>query len=638
MCGIICYISAGSPCSEPTPDLIELLKARGPDYTGSIRITLKSLDIVLDTSSEKQEESGQNDTYISCHASVLSLRGSEVTSQPIQQASSLSGRHGHVKSPILCWNGEVFGYQGKQLGNSSSETNGDATAQTSLTYGQSDTAWIYENLHEASRIEFERRKANITGNDQLSAKSAVCRVIDKIQGPFAFVFVDTFNERLYYGRDRLGRRSLLTKRINDNEICIASVSDGTEGWKEVAPEERHILDLDDNRSICNHLMPSSQNGAAEENNDPNKPSETPHFNQNLPKAAPQPMSVRSASVAILQSLLEAALDVRLNSLPTSNDHQQPRTAVLFSGGLDCSTLARMMHDILPHNEPIDLLNVAFENPRISNNLTAEESYSQCPDRITALATYAELIEVCPERLWRLVKIDVPYTETLAHRPTIKKLMYPHATEMDLSIASALYFAARGQGYLHSSSQPEEMPFRNRPYRTPARVLISGLGADELFAGYQRHATAFSRGGHAALLAELKLDYERLGTRNLGRDDRVLSHWGRECRFPFLDERVVQWAVAAPVGDKCGFGAAATDEAPDAGGHGEQLDGEEAQKRQTQRDEIKQAQDIEPGKKALRLVAERLGMHLVAREKKRAIQFGARSAKMESGRSRGTDML
>ena len=49
--------------------------------------------------------------------------------------------------------------------------------------------------------------------------------------------------------------------------------------------------------------------------------------------------------------------------------------------------------------------------------------------------------------------------------------------------------------------------------------------------------------------------------------------------------------------------------------------------------------LEPGKKVLRLLAWKLGMKGVAGEKKRAIQFGARTAKMEGGgRKKGTDAV
>lgn len=79
----------------------------------------------------------------------------------------------------------------------------------------------------------------------------------------------------------------------------------------------------------------------------------------------------------------------------------------------------------------------------------------------------------------------------------------------------------------------------RPYRSQARVLLVGVGADELLGGYGRHRTAFNSGGVAALHAEMAKDQGRLWQRNLGRDDRCVADSGREAWFPFVDELVVQ---------------------------------------------------------------------------------------------------
>jgi asparagine synthetase B (glutamine-hydrolysing) len=87
-----------------------------------------------------------------------------------------------------------------------------------------------------------------------------------------------------------------------------------------------------------------------------------------------------------------------------------RVAVLFSGGLDCTVLARIASDIIPTGQAIDLINVAFENPRIAaqnKTLSAADLYELCPDRMTGRKSFAELLAVCPDRPWRFVTVRNP---------------------------------------------------------------------------------------------------------------------------------------------------------------------------------------------------------------------------------------
>lgn len=118
--------------------------------------------------------------------------------------------------------------------------------------------------------------------------------------------------------------------------------------------------------------------------------------------------------------------------------------------------------------------------------------------------------------------------------------------------------------------------------------------------------AFNKGSWKELIKELQLDVDRIPSRNLGRDDRIISDHGKEVRFPFLDEQVVQYLCSLPV-------------------------------------HIKTDPRFEKGfgdKMLIRHLASHLGLSRASKEPKRAVQFGARTAKMEisSGRQKGDEVL
>lgn len=162
------------------------------------------------------------------------------------------------------------------------------------------------------------------------------------------------------------------------------------------------------------------------------------------------LDIHSSSVGQLENELYESLKLRVLNIhlsPVSVGIGDARFAVLFSGGLDCTVLARMAHDLVPADQSIDLLNVAFENPRVieasrqgsgailrtgqsfedqreisgscetlvlahAKGIATSSSgpagliwaYESCPDRITGRKAFKELQQVCPGRKWKFVAV------------------------------------------------------------------------------------------------------------------------------------------------------------------------------------------------------------------------------------------
>src|SRR6266436_2916934 len=120
----------------------------------------------------------------------------------------------------------------------------------------------------------------------------------------------------------------------------------------------------------------------------------PQFNKVLPDSIPPALLLSSPSVDQLHQALRKSLELRVQNVRLSFEvglkgisQNDSKIAILFSGGLDCTVLARLVHDILPKEECVDLLNVAFQNPRVHRSLENANGmhpspYELCPDRIT----------------------------------------------------------------------------------------------------------------------------------------------------------------------------------------------------------------------------------------------------------------
>lgn len=82
--------------------------------------------------------------------------------------------------------------------------------------------------------------------------------------------------------------------------------------------------------------------------------------------------------------------------------------------------------------------------------------------------------------------------TNATTPTISSLIHTALTE--------------------TPTHPLHLPFF--PYTLQSRVVITGIGADELCGGYTRYQAAYNQGGYEASWQQCKGDWDRLWYRNL----------------------------------------------------------------------------------------------------------------------------
>lgn len=451
-------------------------------------------------------------------------------------------------------------------------------------------------------------------------EEGILKAVQTLRGEFALSILDTSAKKVYFCRDNIGRRSLTFKyNFLAKEFILSSVA--STGFQECDSKILHVLSLEDFTL--------------------NKIARRDDFFKTLHPGVNLDVLDHVSVVTKLEKVLEQACNLRQSTIhPQHALDTEANLAILFSGGLDCTVLAALIarnRIITEGSGHMDLLTVGFENTR--TGMLADQS----PDRMLSKKSWFHLSKLynTTASSFRLVEINVSYKEWLQHRQVVKDLMYPACTEMDLSIAIAFYFASRGgpgKKWQLNDKTVSWDDFCKDEYRyatvqedyiSRSKVLFSGLGADEIFAGYSRHEAVLNELSEDATLEQEEAVYSKLNdllvhdvrvieTRNLGRDDRVISTWGKELRYPYLDEDVVAFVVNE-VGPKMKMYY-------------------QWETRITKK--MTRRMKVTVRKWILRQLARKLDLDWVSGELKRAIQFGAKSAKMEigQGRAKGTDVL
>lgn len=196
MCGIYCTVHASrdSDGQVQAPALV-LLKRRGPDSYQQ-----HAVDALL---------YGNQSVTITFISTVLALRGQAVITQPLVDQSSGS---------VLCWNGEAW-------------------SRDSVPISGNDSQVVFDALAHAAN--------GVTRSDSEAARRAVLDALSSFRGPYAFVFYDAIHKLLFYGRDCLGRRSLVQKYTPSKGLVLSSVCDAdlNAEWTEVEADGVYFVDL-----------------------------------------------------------------------------------------------------------------------------------------------------------------------------------------------------------------------------------------------------------------------------------------------------------------------------------------------------------------------------------------------------------
>ena len=337
-----------------------------------------------------RQEEGIIPSTVIMGAAILHMQGISLARQPF------SGAEG-----VLLWNGEIFG------------------GEIQMTPGQSDTEAISQILDSL-----------VDPCNFLSKLHE--KLLCKIEGPYAFVYHKKSTNRIYYGRDIFGRRSLLRcDGENYLLLCSSIVSD-----QESRPEEinvNFIYELDLNtRKICSHQRP------------------TPFLMSSIIQILPLEYYDKRCL-----ELLENSIRIRV----ANNIKGGSTIAILFSGGLDSTLLARLADKTLHSDVAIELITVAFTSSERGNGLSLEKE--EPPDRISAIESFSELQRLSPSRRWIFSQVNVSMEIYQKNRSRILSLISPANTAMDLSIAAPFWAASTWPSV--SSFLLTSLSFRSREF-------------------------------------------------------------------------------------------------------------------------------------------------------------------------------
>ncbi|KAI0050655.1 hypothetical protein FA95DRAFT_1603297 [Auriscalpium vulgare] len=274
---------------------------------------------------------------------------------------------------ILCWNGEIID-------------------KPNLVHPYSDGARLFNGLVGCSDME------------------RLPDWVARVDEPYALVYYHHASRRLFFARDRQGKRSLLVHRPTAETpyFLLTSVSVGPhEGYdlSEVDAAHVHMLDL---RHLCDN--PRADPASAFEACWHRVPRQV--YDETIDDEEVLPVTLNRTLPSPVPEPLEP-----LDDRDIPSDLSSAVNSLLFRLSESVNQQIRSIAPVHPQShalpdEPIDLLNVAFEDPRRRRGLSGKLAVALgsgadahlVPDRVEVWPAAEAPRRLWPTRLWNFVRL------------------------------------------------------------------------------------------------------------------------------------------------------------------------------------------------------------------------------------------
>ena len=192
----------------------------------------------------------------------------------------------------------------------------------------------------------------------------------------------------------------------------------------------------------------------------------------------------------IKGLIGEAIDSRANSIG--------KFGILFSGGVDSTLIAFICKK---HNYDFTCFTIGLENSQdIEYARKIAEKYNiDLKYKILTLEEFENII-----------------------KETIKILQTDEIVWV--SVGSVIYATAQ------------------LALKDNIRILLGGIGTEEIFAGYQRHEEALKNNDFAAVHKESWNGLKNMYLRDLLRDNKIAKHLNIELKTPYMDLNIVKAAM------------------------------------------------------------------------------------------------